>query len=127
MAPKNAMVRVICTTADNDEQRFTRGACFVLAIVLYGESGYELIEVCRDHDWDCHIMVKRPDGMYLDIRGYQTEEQVRERWGNVEIGPADFNDLLFNWTDPLGFKESYARALEIAPALINDTYEEGVT
>lgn len=119
------MVRVICTFADNDEQRFTRGACFVLAIVLHGLSGYELIEVCRDHDKDCHIMVKHPDGMYLDIRGYQTEEQVRERWGrNVEIGPGDLNDLMFNWTDPLGFKESYARALEIAPSLIEGTYDE---
>jgi hypothetical protein len=118
------MARVICTEADNDEQLFTRGACFVLAIVLHGESGYEIIEVCRKHDKDCHIMVKRPDGMYLDIRGYQTEEQVREQWGrNVEIGPGDLMDLLFNWTDPFGFKDSYARALEIADALINDTYE----
>jgi hypothetical protein len=70
-------------------------------------------------------MVKRPDGMYLDIRGYQTEEQVRERWGcNIEIGPVDLNDLLFNWTDPFGFEDSYARALEIAPALIEGTYEQ---
>jgi len=122
-------MRVICTEASNDEQLFTRGACFVLGIVLHGESGYELIEVCRSHSYDCHIMVRRPsDGMYLDIRGYQTEEQVRERWGrNVEIGPGDLNDLLFNWKDPFGFKESYARALEIAQDLINDTYEEGVT
>jgi len=122
------MARVICTDYANDEELFTRGACFVLGIVLHGESGYELIEVCRYHDYDCHIMVQRPDGMYLDIRGYQTEEEVRERWGeNVEIGPADLNALMFNWTDPFGFKDSYARALEIAGSLIDETYEEGET
>jgi len=121
------MTRVICTFADNDEERFTRGACFVLGIVLHGESGYELTEVCRSHDTDCHIMVKRDDGMYLDIRGYQTEGQVRERWGrNVKIGPADLYELLFDWTDPLGFKESYARALEIAPSLIEGIYESAL-
>jgi hypothetical protein len=121
------MARVICTVADNDEQRFTRGACFVLGIVLYGESGYPLTEVCRMHPVDCHVMVRRPsDGMLLDIRGYQTEEEVRERWGrNVNIIPGDLNDLMFNWTDPFGYQESYARALEIAPALIDGTYEEG--
>lgn len=120
------MARIICTEAANDEQLFTRGACFILGIVLHGESGYELIEVCRTHDHDCHVMVRRPDdGMYLDIRGYQTEEQVRERWGpHALIGPADLNDLLFNWHSPFNFRDSWARAMEIAPALIDDTYEE---
>ena len=119
------MVRVICTDYDNDEQLFTRGACFVLAIVLYGETGYELIEICRAHDYDCHIMVKRPDGMYLDIRGYQTEEEVRERWGqHVDVGPADLYVLENEWTNPFDTEDCYARAMEIAPALIEGTYEQ---
>lgn len=119
-------MRVICTEAANDEQLFTRGACFILGIVLHGESGYELIEICRSHDYDCHVMVRRPeDGMYLDIRGYQTEAEVRERWGpNVLIGPGDLDDMLKTWTCPFDFKDSWARAMEIAPALLNDTYSE---
>ena len=55
------MARIICTVAANDEQLFTRGACFVLAIVLHGESGYKIIEVCRSHNDDCHVMVQRPE------------------------------------------------------------------
>jgi hypothetical protein len=118
------MARIICTEADNDEQLFTRGACFILGIVLHGESGYELIEVCRYHDVDCHIMVKSDDGTYLDIRGYQTEEQVRDIWGeHVDIGPADLHELLTEWHNPFDTVDCYARALEIAPNLIDGTYE----
>jgi hypothetical protein len=118
------MASVICTTADNDEQLFTRGACFILGVVLHGLSGYELVEVCRRHDIDCHIMVKRDDGMYLDIRGWQTEEQVRETWGrNVNIIPADLNELLTEWHNPFDSTDCYSRALEIAQDLIEGTYE----
>jgi hypothetical protein len=118
------MAYVICTTADNDEQLFTRGACFILAMVLNELTEWDLIELCRRHDFDCHVLVRHPNGLYLDIRGYQTEEQLREEWGSaIKLKVINSNELS-DWDNPMDNARSYNRAWEIAQDLIEGTYDQ---
>ena len=115
-------MRVICIDPRNDEERFTRGACFILAEVINDITGWPICAFVneREDEPDYHVFNIRPDGKYLDIRGPQTEQEIIERWSAFsskgiihDVDPLE----LFNWTCPFDHQESYDRATRIAPNL----------
>lgn len=79
---------------------FTRGQCHALALALHEivpES--ELCGVGQDYDtWEDestpqHVLVRLPDGRYLDVEGAHPERIVTDTWfervGDGEIQPLD--------------------------------------
>lgn len=90
---KNIYKEGIPTTYDDDydfsEHNFNMGDCDIYAVSLHRLYGYPLY-VIRGHfleepwggkrEWDhedAHIMVKLPNGNYLDSSGEQTEKQMK--------------------------------------------------
>ena len=114
-------MRVICTDPRTDEERFTRGACFILAEVINDQTGWPICAFWNEseEEIDYHVFVQKPDGNYLDIRGSQTRQELLEWWGPGKVIVHDIDPLeLFDWTCPFDHQESYERAIQIAPDLI---------
>lgn len=71
---------------------FTEEYCDQLAIALHKKTGWQLFVCAEDwlneeaHDERCygegviHVLVRLPDGTFLDINGIQTEDQVLQKW-----------------------------------------------
>jgi hypothetical protein len=116
-------MKVIVTDPKTDESRFTHGACFILAEVIHDLTGWPICSFWNNYvdDFDWHVFILTPDGRFLDVRGWQTENELRDRWGWDKAIVTDIDSMeLFNWTCPFDRKESYKRAREIAPDLIKE-------
>ena len=114
-------MKVICTDPRNDAERFTRGACFILAEVINDITGWPLCAFWNElaEEIDYHVFVQKPDGNYLDIRGSQTRQELLKWWGPGKVIVHDIDPLeLFNWTCPFDHEESYDRATQVAPDLV---------
>lgn len=70
------------------EHAFTRGQCHALALALHRLTGWELYGLYdSDYDFECgetpaHVVVRMPNGDYLDIEGNNALENWRESWPN---------------------------------------------
>lgn len=61
-------------------EAFTRGACAGLAIALHDATSWPIIEIGHCDGLPLHFMVRRPDGLLLDIRGTHTDEVACDEW-----------------------------------------------
>lgn len=57
---------------------FTEGDCWALALSLNRMTGWPLIFLGRE-EW-VHVLVKTPNGKWLDIHGENTPKQIRKYW-----------------------------------------------
>jgi len=69
----------------NAERVFTRGQCHALALALHRLTGWELYGLYSPGEWrrketPGHVVVKSPDGMYIDITGDNALEGWRAYW-----------------------------------------------
>lgn len=77
------------------EDALLRGACMGLAIALHDRTGWPIMAVTEAYNvYDgragggsaAHWMVRRPDGMLIDVLGAHTEEDVLWEYDNGEEG-----------------------------------------
>lgn len=69
-----------------DDYNFNFGDCYLFAIALHRMYGYPLYAVYlyyKEDDWDylseiAHVLVKLPNGKYLDADGEIDEEQLKK-------------------------------------------------
>lgn len=62
---------------------FGWGYCSLLALALHDESGYPLVLFTKEYDgriWSGHATVKLPNGLYLDIAGIHTAEDINHTY-----------------------------------------------
>lgn len=69
-----------------DHVYFTEGYCHTLALWFHEHMGYELRLLSGALEGD-HALVKVPGGLYLDIRGLQTREELKRYWkyGRLQV------------------------------------------
>lgn len=66
---------------------FTCGQCHAFALALHQLTGWPLYLLCHDEDdpmdsWT-HVVVRHPDGSYIDIDG--ASEDLPEAWGAYAV------------------------------------------
>lgn len=74
------------TISAKNLERYTYGDCYLLAWHLHQQSGWPVVLVTASPsspeaagDWN-HVVVKSPEGIYLDIKGAHEEEALRHSW-----------------------------------------------
>ena len=71
---------------------FRHGNCAALALALHDLTGWPLTLVARNADPDLladtwmHVLVRYPDGRYLDITGTHTETDIQRDWAQYATG-----------------------------------------
>jgi hypothetical protein len=65
--------------APADTSRYMRGWCPYFALALHQLYGFEIFGM------GAHFLTRRPDGMYVDIRGVMTEDQAKSGISNTEM------------------------------------------
>ncbi|WP_436493407.1 hypothetical protein [Actinokineospora sp. HUAS TT18] len=71
------------------EELFEFGHCNALALALHERTGWPIVGlVGQRHGEANHYLVRRPDGLLVDVRGARTEAEVLAQWG--EGAPAGF-------------------------------------
>jgi hypothetical protein len=101
---------------EEDVHRYTVGECWVLAWHIFQELAGR--HQPRIIDFDEHVLVQLgEDDRYLDVRGIQTEAELRQVWTTVHLmHPISYNlepHILPDPEDP-----ENVRAREVARALI---------
>jgi len=68
---------------DSVEDVFTYGYCHALALALHAKTGWAIVGLYNPRDgYADHFLVKRPDGMLVDVKGERHEEDVLSDWGS---------------------------------------------
>lgn len=102
---------------------FTQGQCHSLALSLQDLAGWPIYMLCthpkntymdvHNHEMDrasidlwCHAVAKHPSGLFVDIEGAHTADELIERWTLYSdlvwmehLWDAD-RDLFAGWTQP---------------------------
>jgi hypothetical protein len=109
-----------------DVYDFTMGACYLLADELHAATGWPKVAIPRGGGWSDdmqkHVMVQRPDGLYVDIHGAQQLRDVLDRWhvDHVIHDPSPWSQE--NWGLPWGFPHGERhyrdRARQLIPELL---------
>lgn len=114
----------------DDEERFLNGGCMLLAQEIHRLTGWKF---CVFYDDDCglneHAFVQMPSGHYLDVRGQQTEQEIRSAFHRDEYGEIHalpvwaMNHLVTEWADSTdeeyAGQEARQRAKELAAELVS--------
>lgn len=88
-------------------EAFTEGDCWALALSVNKLTNWPLIfitEGAEAEDW-LHVLVKMPNGKWLDIHGANTPKQVRKYWKSenwAEVGNRVTAELLIESADLRG-------------------------
>lgn len=73
---------------------FVCDACAGLALALHDETGWPLIEVGHCDGLPFHFMVRRPDGLLLDIRGAHDDADVADEFEfDADDGVVTFTEV----------------------------------
>ena len=60
---------------------FEYGYCHALALAVHERTGWPVVGLrARDSSESNHYLVRRPDGMLVDVRGARTEADVLQQW-----------------------------------------------
>ncbi|GLY55197.1 hypothetical protein [Lentzea sp. NBRC 102530] len=60
---------------------FEYGQCHALALALHARTGWPIVGLHSSKLGDTsHYLVRRPDGLLVDVRGTRTEQEVLEQW-----------------------------------------------
>lgn len=118
----------------NMEDFFLFGQCWALAEVLAVRTGWTPVLWAMDEPpaWD-HAVVRRPDGLMLDVRGLHEQEVVedmgyatRDTAVNCFIGYS--NDCWEGaWGEVLTFDEYRRQSLVVAESVADVVLEAGLT
>lgn len=80
---------------------FEFGYCHVLALALHEQHGWQIVHLSRDRGSGSHYLVRRDDGLLVDVRGARTDDQVRDQWDQdgprstlTDCTPDDVIDLV---------------------------------
>ena len=66
------------------EDVFTYGYCHALALVLNERTGWDIVGLYNPRDgYADHFLVRRPDGVLVDVMGERSAEDVLKAWGEV--------------------------------------------
>src|SRR6185437_10821735 len=88
---------------EDDVDLFTRGGCLVLAEMISEQTGWPICAlntVDEPDEPDVHAFVRAPDGLYLDIEGKHTGEELMGRyscWSPTGITQYDPEDFPGDW------------------------------
>lgn len=64
---------------ENAKRRYTQGRCGEFARALSQLTLWPEMMVCAD-GVSCHVVVQRPDGLYLDVEGLSDQVTLLKRW-----------------------------------------------
>lgn len=100
------------------------GACHALAKEIHRLTQWPVVAFSyRGGRIDEHAFVALPNGMYLDVFGVQTRDQMINRWaftGTIQdIVPVNVDELITHWGyGEVNEKAALKRVVVIAPLLI---------
>ena len=102
------------------QERYSNGHCWMLAYALNEISGWPIMVVAEINltgiGW-VHMLNQRPDGMFVDILGEHTLDEVWDDWDDLLDDDIDVHDIIEILRDD--FQErSYEDPKKIGP----DTY-----
>lgn len=115
------------------ENAFLYGGCAALAIAIHDETGWPIVMVTDSHNvFDgeagggsaLHWVVRRPDGLYLDVLGSHTEEELLEEYGaeadegEAALGVSTREDALEWHAEGSGGEISVEVARSFVPAVL---------
>jgi len=104
--PKSLTPGVLNPAAEN---AFTRGACGALAIAMHDATGWPIVAITDHHNVygdkagggsALHWVVRRPDGMLVDVDGAHDPDELLERYhdeaddGTAAIGTSTRADAM---------------------------------
>lgn len=111
---------------EDDVNLFTRGGCLVLAEMISEQTGLPICSLNTDEypdEPDVHAFVRLPDGLYLDIEGKHTEDEMMALyapWKPLRVERYDPSDFDRSWSqrgEPWS-REYEQRGEEILPELL---------
>lgn len=105
---------------DEAKEVFTRGQCHALALELHRATGWELYGAYSEHQKEYggtpgHVVVRHPDGHFVDIEGIGVEKRWAE-YGKYTFAPVDVYAVLsydqIDYTIPaLGVAKAFVPAV----------------
>lgn len=102
------MIGVKFAFSESVRERFTLGACHVLARELHRRHGWKLYAIgCEGLEE--HALVRHPSGLFIDIEGAHTRRSILKRWKASSLRAVD--DSVFDDFDGYGPNDArYARS-----------------
>lgn len=101
-------------------EAFTNGWCWALAVALAAQlPNAEVIGLGSDV-W-LHVLLRTPDGRFLDVRGLRTWDEVRDEWGQVVH---HLSDADWEWMDERCQPHVMESSRSVAAAVIAATWPE---
>lgn len=72
----------------HEEYVYTRGQCHALALAIHEATGWQLCVMAENENYPVsevgdHVICITPDGMGVDVNGFQTLEALHDRWGHM--------------------------------------------
>lgn len=89
--------------------RYLHGDCYSFAIALHRRTGWQLVGAVDREGLALHAGVRRPDGVYLDVRGFMGEYWFLDGWTQA-VGIAEMSEADLLAVDSKQMDERIAKA-----------------